>query len=229
MSKSLQELIESGEYFRDAREWYKIKYVHPFSQRSFLIILSIIICIVVCSVALNIYGLFPTHKQVRYVINIEDTTNKSTKIERAEYSHQDAQVSIIHELVTKYVSNRENYDYDDLQRQFTYVKNSSTRIVFRRFFNFMNIDNEDSPILKYKKSISRHIEINSVKYKGSNVAIVNFTAIAEDISGAKHEDKLWQANIKFDADKISNRLPSGQRFNFTITDYDLTMIKDNLK
>ena len=33
----------------------------------------------------------------------------------------------------------EKYDYDMLQQQFTFVKNTSNRLTYRKFYNTMNI------------------------------------------------------------------------------------------
>ena len=229
MSKDLYELVKSGEYFKEAREWYKTKYVHPFSQRTFLMIVIVIMVVVFGSVLLNIYNLFPTKKEISYTINLADATNRAARIDEVDYDSHDAQLSIVNKLAERYVIRRESYDYDDLKRQFVYIKNSSTRLVFKRFYNFMNIDNPESPVLRYKKNIDRKIKILSAKYPDGNSAIITFRATAEDLRGEKHEDKVWKSTFKFDVDKVSESLPPGQRFNFTVTEYDAILVEDKLK
>lgn len=228
MSKNLRESIENGEYFRDARNWYHTKYIHPFSHRSFLLMVSIVVTIIFCSITYNIYNLLPTYTKVRYVITLDDISNKAVKIKKADYDDGDAQISLINALVERYVINREQYKYEDLKRQFTYIKNNSTRVVFRRFFYGMNIDNEDSPILKYQKNINRTAKIMQTSYPEDNIAVVKFKTQASDASGKQYEDKIWQVRIEYDADKISINRATGDRFNFAVTEYELTLLKDNL-
>ncbi len=229
MSGSLKQLIESGEYFEEAKRWYKTSYIHPFSQRSFLLIISVISLVVFLSILVNIYNLFPMKREVQYIINSADLTDKAVKIYKATYDDRDVQLSITNVLVNKYIIAREKYNYQDLKKQFTYVKNNSTRVIFQRFLSFMNIDNAESLILKYQKNINREVTIVSSSYPDQNNAIVNIHTIAKDVTGKKYEDKLWQIKLQFDIDKVDIDVASGKKFNFTVTNYETTMLKDNSK
>lgn len=224
--KSLKEYIETGEYFTDARHWYKYKYIHPFSQRSFIFILSVIICVLFIGVVINIDSLFPSVIQVKYSISATTSANKTAQIIRANQIKNDPQSSVTDILIKNYVLSREKYSYSDLKKQFIFVKNNSTRIVFRRFYNFMNIDNPSSPVLKYQKNTKRTAKIISTSYPSKTKAVVKFNSIVQNSAGEIAEDIVWQATIDYEIDKINPNLPSGSRFNFTVTDYQLKLIKD---
>ncbi len=224
--KSLKEYIETGEYFTDARHWYKYKYIHPFSQRSFIFILSVIICVLFVGVVININSLFPSVIQVKYSISATTSANKTAQIIRANQIKNDPQSSVTDILIKNYVLSREKYSYTDLKKQFIFVKNNSTRIVFRRFYNFMNIDNPSSPVLKYQKNTKRTAKIISTSYPSKTKAVVKFNSIVQNSAGEITEDIVWQATIDYEIDKINPNLPSGSRFNFTVTDYQLKLIKD---
>lgn len=229
MSGSLKQLIESGEYFEEAKRWYKTSYIHPFSQRSFLLIISVISLVVFLSILVNIYNLFPMKREVQYVINSADLRGKSVKISKATYDERDVQLSITNILVNKYIVAREKYTYQDLKKQFIYVKNNSTRVIFQRFLSFMSIDNPESLILKYQKNVNRDVTIVSSSYPDQNNAIVTLHTVAKDITGKKFEDKLWQIKLQFDIDKVDINVSSGKKFNFTVTNYETIMLKDNSK
>lgn len=224
--KSLQDYIKSGEYFADAKKWYRFKYIKPFSQRSFIFILSAIICALFTGVVINIQALFPSVIQVKYFINADTSSNKTAQIIRANQIANDPLASVKDILIRNYVLSRESYDYDKLKKQFVFVKNNSTRIVFRRFYNFMNIDNPSSPVMQYQKSVTKNSRISSATYPSSTKAIVNFNSIAKNSSGETVEDVVWQATIDYEIDKINPNLPSGTRFNFTVTDYQLKLLED---
>lgn len=224
--KSLQDYIKSGEYFADAKEWYKYKYIHPFSQRSFILILSVIICCLFVGVVININSLFPSVIQVKYSINADTSANKAAQITRANQIENDPLASIIDVLVRNYVLKRESYDYDALKKQFVYVKNNSTRIVFRRFYNYMNIDNPSSPIMRYQKGAKRKVTILSARYPSPTKAIIEFNSVSENVANEVIEDATWQATIDLEVDEINTKLPSGARFNFTIVDYQLKLLND---
>jgi type IV secretion system protein VirB8 len=224
--KSLQEYIKSGEYFTDAKEWYKYKYIHPFSQRSFILILSVVICALFIGVIININSLFPSVIQVKYSITADTSANKSAQITRANQIENNPLASIIDVLIRNYVLKRESYNYDNLKKQFVYIKNNSTRIVFRRFYNYMNIDNPSSPIMRYQKSAKRKVNIISAQYPSPTKALIEFNSIAENAANEVIETSIWQATIDFEVDDINTNLPSGARFNFTIIDYQLKLLKD---
>lgn len=226
---NLREYIESGEYFNDAKKWYDFKYIYPFSQRSFVAILSIIMCALFIGVLININGLLPIVIKVKYSINSVNSENKTAEIIRANQIQNKPLESIVDIMVKNYVQQRERYNYDLLKKQFTYIKNNSTRIVFRRFYNFMNIDNPASPVMQYQKDVNRKIKILSAHYIGSNKAVVTFHSEARGSTGNALEDIVWQATISYEIDKIDPYLPSGSRFNFTVTDYQLKLIEDKRK
>jgi type IV secretion system protein VirB8 len=93
----------------------------------------------------------------------------------------------------------------------------------------MNIDNPSSPVMKYQKKIKRTTKIISTSYPKRPKAIVKFNSIVQDYAGEITEDIVWQATIDYEIDKINTNLPSGSRFNFTVTDYQLKLIEDRSK
>lgn len=223
------EYIESGEYFQDAKNWYKSRYVYPFSQRSFMMIIFIITSILFCSILFHIYELFPLETPVNYYTKSNDLSSKSAKVIPAKGIPGDSLGSVADILIRNYITSRESYDYEKLKDQFTFIKNNSTRIVFRRFYNFMNIDNPDSPVIKYQNNVLRSVSIESVSYPSKNKAVIHFTSQANRRGGGMVENKLWRANIQFEIDDINLNLKHGERFNFTITNYDLEPIRNLLK
>lgn len=225
---SLKEYIESGQYFKDARAWYRNKYIYPFSHRSFLALIFVFIFAITGGIAFNLYNIFPMVIQVKYSIQANDAETKTAQIIRANQLGNDPVTSVTDVLVRNYITNRENYNYDRLKNQFIYIKNNSTRIVFREFYNFMNIDNSSSPVLTYQKSVRRNIKVLSANYY-NNKAVVNFESIAKNQTGEIIENMVWQTTIHFVIDKIDPKLPAGSKFNFTVTEYKLLLIKDKLK
>lgn len=226
--RKLKEYIDSKDYFADAFYWYQFKYVNIFPQRSYILLLNITMFVVFLGVVLNIYtSLVLFNPQVKYTISADTAQSKTAKISRAEYSG-DALISISDILVKSYIEKREAYDYDNLRKQLTYIKNNSTRIIFRSFYNSINIDNPSSPILKFKKEGNREVEIISSEHPSASKAIVKFRTIAKTNQEKLLEDSQWEVMVNFEIDDINPNLPSGTRFNFTITDYQVKLIKNNL-
>jgi len=203
--KSLKTYVESGEYFIDTQNWYKYKYLHPFSHRSFLFILTATILVLFTSIIINIYNLFPIITPVRYSILTESGENKSAQIINADQIDNNPLASIADIMLRNYVIQRETYDYNNLKKQFIYIKNNSTRIVFRRFYNFMNINNASSPVLLYQKDIKRTVSIISSHFISETE--IKFHSIARNITGDIVEDMIWRAVVDYEIDQIDTNLP----------------------
>jgi type IV secretion system protein VirB8 len=224
---SVQEYIKSGEYFKDARKWYNFKYIYPLSQRSFLLIICVFFTIILVGLALNIRNLFPIISQVRYSLNTT-SYQSSANIMKADSIKHDSRASIADIMVKNYLVHRELYDYDNLKLQFIFIQNNSTRIVFRKFFNYMNIDNPDSPVMRYQKYIRRSVNIISTEYTKPDEALITFNATAKNTGGEIFENMIWQATINFQIDELNLDLPPDSRFNFAVTNYRLKLIKDKM-
>lgn len=223
----IEEYIKSGEYFADARTWYNFKYLNPLPQKSFLLIVCSVLLIISVIVGLNLRSLFPIVKQIRYSLST-DSYQSSANIIKANVISKDPLASIADIMVKNYLIRREEYDYDRLKDQFIFIQNNSTRIVFRKFFNFMDIDNPNSPVMLYQKYTRRSVKILSVSYPKQDEAIITFSTLAKTSGGEIFENMLWQATINFEIDKINLSLPSDTRFNFVVTNYRLKLLEDKI-
>lgn len=224
--KSVQEYIKSGEYFTDVRKWYEFKYLYPLSQRSLLLVCCCTLIILFSEVLLSIKMLLPIVTPVRYSIYSKDVYQTAATIIRASQIENNALKSISDLMVRNYVKHREEYDYANLKGQFTYIQNNSTRIVFRQFFNYMDIDNTLSPVMRYQKYIRRSINIIAADYPADGEAIITFASIAKSSSGEIFENMIWQAAISYEIDHIKLNLPQGSKFNFAVTSYRLKLLKN---
>ena len=90
----------------------------------------------------------------------------------------------------------------------------------------MNIDNVESPILKYKTDVKRSVtKLISSEYTGDNEITVKFRVVAKNVAGDVVEDKIFAAVVGFDIGEIDIDAPSGTKFDFTITNYKLNALK----
>jgi type IV secretion system protein VirB8 len=221
---SVQEYIKSGEYFVDARKWYNYQYLYPLVQRSFLLLFCVVFFILFLGLVVNFQTLLPVIRQVRYAITSESL--KSATIISADHVKNDPISSIADIMIRDYLIHRESYNYDSLQSQFMFIQNNSTRIIFKQFANFMNIDNPMSPVMRYQKSLKRTINIVSVNYYKNNMVEIIFDSLVKGTSGDILENMVWQATINFEIDSINTHLPPNSKFNFTVTGYKLKLLED---
>jgi type IV secretion system protein VirB8 len=63
-------------------------------------------------------------------------------------------------------------------------------MVFRRFYNYMNINNPSSPVLLYQKDTKIIYSLISSKFLTSTKSEVRFQSIAKNNTGEIFEDKI---------------------------------------
>lgn len=224
-----KEDIESGEYFKRAADWYGSKYLEPFSQRSATLILCVITFVVFFGISMSVHYTLPVVKKVKYLVSGKNISSTEAKITKAAEIDSDPYIAVAKIMLKDYLVRRESYDYDKLRPQFNFMENTSTRLVFKKFYDSMNIDNENSPVLRYQKYVRRSVEIQAVNYISKGQAEIYFGSSAKSSSGETLESMVWKARLNFEMDDISYNIPPGTRFNFKVTDYEISPIRDNLK
>lgn len=225
--KSVEEYIKSGEYFVDAKKWYNSKYLYPFVQRSILLIFCTILVIALIGISIQLKILFPIVNHVRYSI-YSSSFGKVANVKPANQVKNNPLLSISNIMLENYILHRESYDYGKLEQQLAYVKNNSTKIIFRKFFNYISIDTPESPVMRYQKYVRRTIHVNSIKHINDNSAVIIFESWAKNTSGEILENTLWEATVYYDIDKINIKVPANSKFNFVVTGYKLKLMYDKL-
>ncbi|AAL02923.1 virB8 family protein [Rickettsia conorii] len=225
LTNAIQEYIKSGEYFIDARKWYNFKYILPLSHRSLLLLICTIFTLLLTLICININILLPINKKVKYLI--KDDAEKQAAVTNTKHSTLvKPYISIANIMLQNYVNQREEYNYDILKEQFTFIKNASTSIVYMQFANFMNIDNPLSPVIRYQKLYRRSINILSINNINNNEAVVTFESLAKNSTDAILENMVWEARIGFIMDSISTNTSPDMPFNFTVTSYKLKLLRN---
>ena len=218
--------VDSGEYYKDAVDWYNTQYIQPLSERSVLALLTTGMAILLLGLIINMYYMFPLNKELKYIIKTVNIFRSKGIIQTADSYPEKPLRSIAKILVENYVVQREIYNYDKLEEQLRYVTYNSTRFIFKGFYNYLSIENNQSPVLRYQKNVIRKIEIVKTEFKSDKSVIVTFRSTAVDKKRNKSiENLLWKAMIRFNIDEIDYKVPYGTKFNFKVTNYQLKLLK----
>jgi len=224
---SLKEEVASGLYYKEMLKFYNDGYIKPFIERSFLYVASCVLLVLTFVLLYRIYDIFPLEREVRYVVNLKNQHSKKTSIVKADYYSNNAESSIAKILVEKYLQKREEYDYSKIENQLKYILGSSSKLEFRKYYNYINIDNPDSPILKYKKDIKRSIIIKNVAIDDQND---KFTIVFESRALNKNdevvENNIYQATLNYIMKSMKSEDKNTKNF-FSVIDYKVKLIKQN--
>lgn len=223
----INDYIANGEYFTDARKWYYNKYVAQVAHRSIFLGLCSVLLLLILVLVINIQSLLPMVRSLKYIISVPITTNQSAEVINAEKVPNNPLQSILAIMIEDYVKKREQYNYGSLASQIKYIHNTSSRTIFTQFYNYLNIDNPESPILRYQNEAKRLINVTNIHFLNDSYAEVSFSSAALTNDGKSFENLSWIATLRFNADQIDVSAPANSKFNFTITDYKLKLVGDS--
>ncbi len=162
-----------GSYFKDALDWYLVRYVNPLCDRTIMVCVAIIAVISLYNLSQIVSFAFPLVQKVPIVIRAQDESKYEPFI-RPLKDANDRSTLTVDEAVAKYllavyVNERESYDYrkgdvNDVNLKFTHMKNTSSSKEYKNFQAFMSKDNPDSPANNFGRNIYRNVEVQSVNF-----------------------------------------------------------------
>lgn len=221
----LSGLIEDGQFFVMANKWYNIKYLYPYTQALWTLIMVLLLGITVLVVG-SILNMQYTSKKIPFSVYIDNQVDYISYIRPLAGSYESTNISIARYLVSYYVKLRESYnptllDESSWQSFFNQIQALSSRRVFSEFVRYMDTQsNPQSPVLLYRTTFERVInEIQIIfpegDYNKPDTATVYFKAIARGRESS--ETKNWKAEITFDMSDMSTGVQN--KLYFTVIKY----------
>lgn len=223
--KSLEEYVRSGQYFIEARSWYSFKYLRPITERSIMIICAWAFFVLLLTTFISLILLMPIERKVSYASYGEDILMKSSSIIRANRFSNEALRSINYVLMSYYITKRESYNIENIDKQLNFIKNTSSKKVFEEYKNFVSFSNKLSPIVRYGSFIKRDITINNIKYLSNKKILANFVSRAKEFDQTLLEEIEWQVIAEFDSDELVSKQKVSESFRFIVNNYELKLLK----
>jgi type IV secretion system protein VirB8 len=215
-----KEHIISKQYFRDALSWYDGKFIFPIVHRSFLMIgvLFLILCLSV--IGFQIKEQLPIVANIKYLININNDIYANTIIIDKDDSSTNSPLSFVAKILCEnYIIKRENYDYEKLREQIIYVQKTSTKTLFKAFYDSLDTKNSSSPLTKYQKYGKRSVKIKNFSFLDDNNVIVDILAEARDMDNKIFETTEQQIKLSFESDDLTQSTKRDLGYKFLVTGY----------
>lgn len=246
--------VENGGYFKDALDWYMLRYVNPMVDRAIMVVVSLIAAISLYFLSQIISNAFPLVEEVPVVIRDYDMSLYRPVIKKLK-KDQDLTIKTSDEavakyLLTSYISDREAYDFrkgevKSVNQKFNRVKNNSSFAEYKNFQLFMSRDNADSPINNFGRNIYKDIEITSFEFvreapknryqklkslfsnripTQANVKFRAKTYFKDKEGKYQSESQDYLAKIKFNFSGLDRNAKSGV-LNFVVNEYKLYRVQ----
>jgi type IV secretory pathway component VirB8 len=228
VNKNIQRYVDSGDYFKDAKEWYASKFLLPFSLRSYALLFFIVI-LFATYIMIELMKVDSAVKNMPFPMYAYDSVNYFPHIKPLTEVKEPINNSVARYMASKYVIFRESYNFNDTQGENKEISEKriqalSSRRMYKEFIDYMNPDeNPDSPLIRYKSQVKRVIEVKSVELFGQydlpERASVTFEAIEKSKNGID-STTTWQADIDFTMLDLEKKDENGQsKLSFTVTNY----------
>jgi len=243
--KEIADKIKDGSYFTDAREWYMRQYLYPITERSFLIIVTVILVACCVFLVLNFTAIREHNSEMALPIKVDNSYDYFSVIKPIASYEETTQEAVARYLVNHYVTTREEYFPSEiLTKEYKYrikkMKSSSSKKVLNEYQNYMNSLNPYSPVSRYEDHTSREIAIKSFNFDGDDKTsgkvrvLFEATEIArENTDGtkmnsdddAKIKKSLWEATVHFKLPDIETIARTGAPLRFIVKYYRARLVK----
>jgi type IV secretion system protein VirB8 len=231
INRSISEYVKSGQYYEDAKNAYIGKYILPFSERSYLLV---IICFYIFTILVSVYyyqNTNPAQEQVRYMVSTDDISTSYAVIQDVGSDKVAPQINIAKYILGNYVVNRESYVYNDdkMQDQLNFVRNTTVGTEYLKYKEMNSIDSPYSSIMIYQDNYTRNAQIKKVdllKSKGDvKQAMVYFQANLKNVASNQIISEDFVATINFKIDNIETLIENNAKtLGFLVTEYSVRKI-----
>jgi type IV secretory pathway component VirB8 len=196
-------MVRSGQYFKDAVDWYALKFIQPVTHRSFFILVTIVSVITSVASLSILTSILPVVEVLPLIRPNKAMADYRFELKKIGKEGEDPNISVIKYLSSKYIQLREDYDFAQLSVDLDYVKRLSTEEEYKRYVDLMKPDRAESLILKYRNHTRRVIEVREVvllprspeSRLPPNQHRIAAYFLAKEKGPVAGEDTLWKASL----------------------------------
>jgi type IV secretory pathway component VirB8 len=166
-SSIVTEVFDSDTYFSDALDWYCLKYLNAFSERTFFIVMSVMSLIVMLMLYTTIQNILPLRESFPVLVKQRDsikyfTTIKAVKPDKLDYNSNEAMLRM---LLIRFVRELFTHNYktgriEDLNLKLLRIKNYSTDEVLHKFRGDLNKVTSQM----FNKNIEQKVLVKTFKF-----------------------------------------------------------------
>ena len=197
-SKQIAEMVQSGEYFKRSRAWYRALYIAPIAERSFFLLIAGLAGFTALLSIIALGGLMPLVDHPAILLStphVDDVVPRLTKLAEKD---QPMSQELMKFYVTSYVQSREGYDSKFYPIFYHFIQAQSDKPTFEKYQALYDRSNKQSPAAMLGATGKRLVTIDSITLKTDTdpkLAIVQFTTQIE--GGESTARTHWTANLQF--------------------------------
>jgi type IV secretory pathway component VirB8 len=226
-NQTLESRIRSGEYFREAHNWYSGLAHDPMTERYFYIFITIIAVIIFFISFISIQMLYPLKSTAPFIVRSMDMMEDLPRIRPLARKGEDPNAAVVRFLLRHYVSLREEYDVKLVDRNDLGVRGHSSPEVYAEYERYIDPKNPESPVTLYQRHAVRDVQVLEIRGLSlrTGEAEVVFRATVDN---KPDQTSQWIANISFTYKNIALDEVTGKPapLQFIVTRYRTKRLQD---
>lgn len=222
--EGIAEKVRSGDYYREARQWYSAIYHAPLTDRCFFIVVTALAGINTLIALIALLSLLPISPEIPFVLTSKDYTRELPRITRLAEEEEAATPALIRFFVKHYVTKRESYTIDTILGNINAVRAQSVEGVYNIFRRFVDPQNPKSPITLYERHTTRSIRVVSTQIdtrKEPYTARVVFDATLTNLRGESTSRFVADMTFRFNEVTIDQETSKVSPLRFLVTGYNV--------
>lgn len=151
------------------------------------------------ALAVALSALSPLKSVEPFVLRVDTTTGYVDTVRPYNMANETYDETVSRYFLTRFVENRESYEWNTVQSMFDTVELMSSGSVFAEYKNMMY--GKFSPVTKLKQNNKILVRVQSVTFLESDLAQVRFIKAISDLDGkpaSGYTPTQWIATVKFD-------------------------------
>lgn len=239
----IKEIYDKGQYFKDAYDWYALRYLSPYVERFYLFIYSILSLIIIVVLVLILRHLFPISETFPILVTQKDSSLYNSRVTRLRPSDilYNNNESIGRYLCIYYLRLLTNHNYinstmDDLNEKIEKVKKYSSKVAFEKAQDLINNTYKNF----FGKNIEEKSSIHSFKFlnlddtqvgrsikgdKNVYVAELRYTVYINNNGTVEKKNKKIVLTFKFNDIKYNTNTKQFNPIVFLVMDYNIVDLK----
>jgi len=192
-------------FYDHAKSWYEDHYQNILCSRNRYRTMAMAFAILLTLSIVAITTMLPLKSYYYRIIMMDGKTGNITVLKEVEYSKIPVTHAITESLISRYIQEREHYDYEDIKRSFNVVIALSDKAVAEKYIADTTVDtNPTSPIKTLNTEFYKTVSNMFIQELNDNTATARFsvqTFSKENHTEVKKEN--FQAIIKWEYRKPS--------------------------
>jgi type IV secretion system protein VirB8 len=195
----LAESIRNGDYFREARAWYKSMYIGPIAERTFFIMIALASLAVGLTYLVALSLLMPIVAKPPIILPArEGFETYIPRIVPLRAPQEAPSKAVLQFYIANYVVAREGYSVETWQSSANAVRSQSDEATYVAYVYQRHPENSASLAAKLGREGSMLVEIESVRLQQNSEVPSARVVFSNQTKGVTPESKTrWTAELKY--------------------------------